>query len=99
MSRNRGSKVYNDPRWKIARSIVLKRADWHCEICGLVDRLEVHHLDPIASRGGIPVDADFDVSRLQGICRPCHFSITGKANRREKTKHEKDWDSYISELL
>ena len=100
MSGRRGRKVYTDPRWRVAREIVLRRAEGCiCERCGRTDRLEVHHLDPVKNRKGDPVDVDFDPSLLQAICRPCHFQETGKANRREKTKHEIEWDAYISEIL
>ena len=99
MSGRRGRMVYADPRWKVAREIVLRRCDYRCERCGLTDRLEVHHLDPVKERGGMPTEADYDVSRLQALCRPCHFAETGKANRRARTKHEIDWDDLIAEML
>lgn len=98
MSRQRGRKVYSDPRWKVAREFVIHRADWKCERCGRTDRLEVHHIDPVKNRDGEPIDADFDPSNLEALCRPCHFEETGKANRRPKTRHEIEWDSYIAEL-
>lgn len=99
MSGRRGKAVYQDPRWKVARRIVLERARWCvCEKCGRIDELEVHHLDEVKSRHGAPVDADFDVRRLQAICRPCHWEETAQANRRRETPQEAAWRSFRDEL-
>ncbi|HYB63462.1 MAG TPA: HNH endonuclease signature motif containing protein [Thermoplasmata archaeon] len=61
--------------WDSARSYVLLRDRYTCQVCGTRHRareLDVDHLVEIA-RGG----SSLDYSNLRAICRPCH---------REKTR-------------
>lgn len=53
--------------WGAIRELILARARWACQACGLRRRLDVHHLVK-RSQGG----SDFDVNRLVALCRGCH---------------------------
>ena len=98
MASRRGRAVYADSRWRRVRRLALDRARGRCERCGgAYSRLEVHHLDPVASRGGAPVEADYDLSRLAVWCRPCHFAATAEANRRPASCPE--WAELVRELM
>jgi len=53
--------------WAAIRELVLARARWSCQACGLRRRLEVHHIIK-RSQGG----SDFDLNALVALCRSCH---------------------------
>ena len=54
-----------DPYRELHRQ-VLERDQWHCQYCGSMAQLEVHHL---TSRSRMGDDAD---ENLITLCRPCH---------------------------
>ena len=74
--------VYASLRWRHVRRKALKRANYECERCGRVGRLEVHHKEPLA-KGGAP----YDLRNLEVLCRPCHFAETAEQNRRLPPDH------------
>jgi 5-methylcytosine-specific restriction endonuclease McrA len=53
--------------WASIRTVVLSRASWRCQACGVRRHLDVHHLVK-RSQGG----SDFDLTRLIALCRWCH---------------------------
>jgi HNH endonuclease len=53
--------------WAVIRTLVLARARWVCQACGLRCRLDVHHVVK-RSQGG----SDFDLNWLVALCRSCH---------------------------
>ena len=60
------------PLYRIARSVVLKRANGMCEKCEVAPATEVHHLR-------YPAWGTFDTpSNLVAICHPCHCKEHGK---------------------
>lgn len=100
MAGRRGIKIYNDPRWKKARKIVLERAEFRCEKCFRLDNfLEVHHVHHIAynQKHDEPVPEDYNVNKLQALCRKCHWQA--HRSRRVKSQTELDWDRYVNELM
>ena len=66
-------RIYNSPRWKRVRRVVLKRDGWRCVECGHGGRLEVHHVHPLARSTADP----FDPADLRTLCRACHFAAHG----------------------
>ena len=61
--------IYNTPRWKRLRRLVMREAGWLCEVCQprTVGATEVHHIKPMKSGG--PAWA---IENLQAICHRCH---------------------------
>lgn len=53
--------------WRTITALVLARAGWRCQACGLGRRLDVHHVVKRAQGG-----SDFDLDRLMALCRACH---------------------------
>ena len=53
--------------WATITALVLARAGWRCQACGLLRRLEVHHVVK-RTQGG----SDFDLDRLVALCLACH---------------------------
>ena len=53
---------------KLHRSI-LERDRWHCQVCGAMATLEVHHLE---SRGRLGDDSE---QNLITLCHSCHDNI------------------------
>ncbi len=53
--------------WATITALVLARARWRCQACGLGRRLDVHHVIKRAQGG-----SDFDLDRLVALCRACH---------------------------
>jgi hypothetical protein len=53
--------------WAAIRRVVLHRARWRCQVCGLGGALEVHHVVKRAQGG-----SDFDLDRLVALCLSCH---------------------------
>jgi 5-methylcytosine-specific restriction endonuclease McrA len=62
----------------MTREAVLAR-DPICKVCDQRLSVEVDHIVPL-SDGGAP----WSLEGLQGICRPCHESKTGRENRRRQ---------------
>lgn len=88
-----GQEVYGTRRWAAARRAVLDRDGWRCTRCGRAGRLEVDHIQPLAS-GGAP----FALSNLRTLCRGCHIVTTAAGNRRRRTPAELAWDALVAEL-
>ena len=84
--------IYRTRRWARARSVVLNRAQWSCEKCGAVGRLEVHHLDPMWRSASDPCDP----ARLQALCRPCHAAAHGrKLGKRPVPRGRDAWRDWV----
>jgi HNH endonuclease len=62
-----GRRAASVAEWTAIRELVLARARWVCQACGLRRRLDVHHVVK-RSQGG----SDFDLNRLVALCRSCH---------------------------
>jgi hypothetical protein len=62
-----GRRAASREEWAAIRELVLARARWCCQACGLRRRLDVHHVIK-RSRGG----SDFDLNALVALCRSCH---------------------------
>jgi 5-methylcytosine-specific restriction endonuclease McrA len=62
-----GRRAASREEWAAIRELVLARARWTCQACGMRRRLDVHHVIK-RSQGG----SDFDLDRLVGLCRSCH---------------------------
>lgn len=58
---------YDMPDWERARRAALRRDGRRCVCCGIAGRLDVHHVQPVYSRG-----APFAVANLASVCRSCH---------------------------
>lgn len=73
------SRLMNSHRWRRLRRAYLALHPL-CEDCLLDDRTtiatEVHHIRPIESSAGRPMDMQalaFDPCNLRALCRPCHI--------------------------
>jgi hypothetical protein len=62
-----GRRAASREEWAAIRELVLARARWCCQACGLRRRLEVHHVIKRAQGG-----SDFDLNALVALCRSCH---------------------------
>jgi 5-methylcytosine-specific restriction endonuclease McrA len=62
-----GRRAASVAEWAAIRELVLARARWVCQACGLRRRLDVHHVVK-RSQGS----SDFDLNRLVALCRSCH---------------------------
>jgi HNH endonuclease len=62
-----GRRAASVEEWAAIRELVLARARWVCQACGLRRRLDVHHVVK-RSHGG----SDFDLNQLVALCRSCH---------------------------
>ncbi|NFE93703.1 HNH endonuclease [Clostridium botulinum] len=64
--------IYNSPRWKKLRKVVLVKANGLCEEClkrGKVSYVEdVHHKVPIRK----DIRKAYDINNLVCLCRKCH---------------------------
>ena len=72
---------YQTHEWMWARQIAKRRADWRCERCEKMGRLEVHHKKPVMEGG-----AWFDQNNLEVLCRDCHISHHHGSQHKEKAK-------------
>jgi hypothetical protein len=62
-----GRRAASREEWAAIRELVLARARWVCQACGLRRRLDVHHVVKRAQGG-----SDFDLNYLVALCRSCH---------------------------
>jgi HNH endonuclease len=62
-----GRRAASVEEWAAIRQLVLARARWVCQACGLRRRLGVHHVVKRAQGG-----SDFDLNQLVAMCRNCH---------------------------
>lgn len=89
--------VYRDPRWQLARRIVLERDGYRCVGCGIAGQLEVDHMEALQDGG-----AKFDPANLQALCKSCH-SVKTAAEWRCR-RHGPDppevagWGDLVAEL-
>jgi 5-methylcytosine-specific restriction endonuclease McrA len=59
-----------DPEaYRKLRQVVLERDRWHCQNCGAMTGLEVHHLEPRGRLG------DDNEQNLITLCWNCHHKI------------------------
>src|SRR4051812_5140554 len=65
--------IYQDPRWRSARAVVLHRDGYECQSCSATTDLVVDHIF------GLFNSADpFDPSELQTLCRSCSGKKDGQ---------------------
>jgi 5-methylcytosine-specific restriction endonuclease McrA len=67
----RGS--YRTGRWARARAHALARDGHRCTRCGGGERLEVHHVRPLADGGSA-----FELDNLVTLCSSCHHGAEAK---------------------
>ena len=72
---------YQTPEWAWARMIAKRRADFRCERCERMGRLEVHHKKPVIEGGEW-----LDQLNLEVLCRDCHISHHHGPQHKEKAK-------------
>jgi 5-methylcytosine-specific restriction endonuclease McrA len=67
---------YDDPVYKRARSNVLKRDSYKCQMpsCTKTKRLQVHHVEPWSKASSLR----FEEYNLITLCKSCHESIKNK---------------------
>ena len=73
----KGDKPYDQPREVQAelRTLVLKRDNYECQICGRKNKLRCHHVEPVALN---PIEsADIDVCIT--LCEDCHKRVHSEA--------------------
>jgi 5-methylcytosine-specific restriction enzyme A len=61
--------------WQNARTAARKRDGERCRQCGSTDKLEVHHIKPLAEGGD-----KYGLSNLITLCRECHVEV-GRGSR------------------
>ncbi len=71
---NTHSPYLQSSTWREKRHLVLQRAGWKCEGCGINKAAHVHHLS-YAHHGN-----EF-LFELVAVCKPCHNRIHGYENR------------------
>ena len=75
-ARHTRHRIYADPRWKVARRIVLDR-DPTCTVCGLrASTIADHHPTPLATLLAAGHDP-FDVDQCRGVCHHCSGHADG----------------------
>ena len=63
-------RLYSQTDWQKVRPIVIRLCGGRCVQCGSTYRLEVDHVQPLATAG--LSSKPFDPAGLQVLCRPCH---------------------------
>ena len=58
--------------WVHAVAMALKRADYKCEECGSMEKLEVHHIIPLEHYEDRFKSEKNNQDNLKVLCRPCH---------------------------
>lgn len=66
---------YQDPAYKLFRSMVRKRDGYRCRMpgCGVKTRLQVHHIKPWSANAALRYDPSNGIT----LCKNCHKKITG----------------------
>jgi 5-methylcytosine-specific restriction protein A len=80
--------LYKNKRWQTTRLVVLAR-DSICKMCGLTASQVVDHVIParqLVARYG--VEAFYDESQLQGLCKSCHDTKTATEDSTFAGRHE-----------
>ena len=80
----RANRARSSMAWQNARAAARKRDGERCRQCGSTDKLEVHHITPLADGG-----AEFDLSNLTTLCRECHADAGGRGQggRERRARH------------
>jgi 5-methylcytosine-specific restriction endonuclease McrA len=70
--------------WQNARQAARRRDGERCRQCGSTDKLEVHHVVPLAEGG-----AEFALSNLVTLCQECHLDAGGRGQsaRENQRRH------------
>lgn len=63
-----------DPRWLAFRQFVFAVRGYKCEICGSMERLQVHHIS--YKKGLLPWE--YTCNDVKVLCRNCHARVHGK---------------------
>lgn len=71
------------PKWGELRRDHLRRQSV-CQVCGTVQKLEVHHIDPVH----VFPEKEMDTGNLMTLCEKCHF----------RWGHLWDWRSWNPEV-
>lgn len=67
-----GRWALRDRRWPALRLMALRRDGWRCVQCGSRHRLEVDHIQSVATRP----DLAFTLDNTQTLCGSCHSKKT-----------------------
>lgn len=74
--------------WKVARRLVLKRANNKCERCGKIPkRIEIHHKKPVRACSSIK-EAN-NLSNLIAVCIKCHNILEKESRLKYPPKSKK----------
>jgi 5-methylcytosine-specific restriction endonuclease McrA len=68
--------------WQNARAAARKRDGERCRQCGSTDRLEVHHIKPLAEGGD-----RYELSNLTTLCHDCHVAVGGRSTIEGDRRH------------
>jgi len=77
-SRRTGTRLlYSTTRWEQVRREVIAR-DPVCNLCGMRASAVAHHKKRAQTYAVGNPDLFFDVSNLEGVCKPCHDAETSR---------------------
>lgn len=74
--------------WSCAREAALLRAEYKCENCGSIERLEVHHKISLERREARHNSSKNELGNLRVLCRNCHEDAHRKCIGREEKYRE-----------
>ena len=70
----------NSAKWQRARAVARERDGERCRECGSTDKLEVHHIKPLAERGD-----KYELENLVTLCHDCHVRVGGRSGIERQT--------------
>ena len=70
----------NSAKWQQARAAARKRDGERCRQCGSTDRLQVHHIKPLAEGGD-----KYALENLMTLCHDCHVRVGGRSGIERQT--------------
>ena len=81
-------------RWEAVRVAVFTRDSYRCTRCGRPGRLEADHVVPL-EKGG----AEYDLSNITTLCRPCHFLKTAGESGRVPIPGAAAWAGMVRKII
>ena len=90
---SRWHKFTTSKRYAALRRFVFDRDGWRCQKCGRPGALELHHVRPVASGGGV-----WSETNCISVCRGCHIHMTARCNKRNKSPTEIRWQALVDSL-